>query len=102
MSIFTHLKQKYNKLKNRQAFENKYQKLKYPVPLNQLWSPEIAKKIDNKQLENLKYVSRIMRDLHQDLYHTLNNSLEVDKLIERYVKDTGRYQQWKSMQNNCI
>lgn len=102
MSLFTHLKQGYDKLKNRQAFENKYRKLKYPIPLNQLWSPEIAKKIDDKQLENLKYVSRIMRDLHQDLYHTLNNSLEVDELIERYVKDTGCYRKWKSMKNNCI
>lgn len=102
MSIFTHLKQKYNKLKDRQAFENEYRNLKYPVPLNQLWSPEIAKKIDDKQLENLKYVSRIMRDLHQDLYHTLNNSLEVDELIERYVKDTGCYRKWKSTKNNCI
>lgn len=97
MSIFTHLKQKYNKLRDRQEFENKYRKLKYPLPLNQLWSPEIAKKIDDKQLENLQYVSRIMRDLHQDLYHTLNNSLEVDELIERYVKSVRRYRQWKSL-----
>lgn len=102
MSMFTHLKQKYNKLKNRQEFEYKHGNLKYPVPLNQLWSPEIAEKINDKQLENTLYVSRIMRDLHQDLYHTLNNSLEVDELIERYIKDTRCYRQWKSMENKCI
>ena len=102
MSMFTHLKQKYNKLKYRQEFENKHRKLKYPLPLNELWSPEIAEKINDKQLENTLYLSRIMRDLHRDLYHTLNNSLEVDKLIERYVKDTGRYRKWKSMENNRI
>lgn len=97
MSIFTHLKQKYNKSKNRQEFENKHRKLKYPVNLNQLWSPEIAKRINDEQLKNLKYISRVLRDLHQDLYHTLNNSLEVDELIERYVKSVRRYRQWKSL-----
>lgn len=102
MSLFTHLKQKYNKLKDRQEFENKYRKLKYPLPLNQLWSPEIAKRINDEKLENLKNVRKIMRDLHQDLHHTLNNSLEVDELIERYVKDTGCYRKWKSLKNNCI
>lgn len=102
MSLFTHLKQGYDKLKNRQAFENKYRKLKYPVHLNQLWSPEIAKRINDEKLENLKNVRKIMRDLHQDLYHTLNNSLEVDELIERYVKSVGRYRKWKSMKNNEI
>lgn len=97
MSMFTHLKQKYNKSKNRQEFENKHRKLKYPVNLNQLWSPEIAKRINDEQLKNLKYISRVLRDLHQDLYHTLNNSLEVDELIERYVKSVRRYRQWKSL-----
>lgn len=97
MSIFTHLKQNYNKSKNRQEFENKHRKLKYPVNLNQLWSPEIAKRINDEQLKNLKYISRVLRDLHQDLYHTLNNSLEVDELIERYVKSVRRYRQWKSL-----
>lgn len=97
MSIFTHLKQKYNKLKDRQEFEDEHQNLRYIVPLNQLWSPEMAEQIDNKKLGILTYISRMLRNLYQDLHYTLNHSSEIDKFIERYVEDVGRYRQWKSL-----
>lgn len=97
MSIFTHLKNGYDKLKDRQEFEDKHQNLKYIAPLNQLWSPEMAEQIDNKKLGTLTYISRMLRDLYQDLHYTLNHSSEIDKFIERYVEDVGRYRQWKSL-----
>lgn len=102
MNIFTHLKQRFDKSKDRQAFENKHHKLRYVAPLNQLWSPEMAEQIDDTQLMNRKFISKSMSALHQDLYHTLNHSSEVDELIERYVENTERYRKWKSMKHNRI